>query len=95
MLTTMWLLSRMSTVMHGQCAALYKSLGATSMSTIIRTLVGVYAVVSLEIGLAIEALMGHSQPSFSSNQVRAATRKTKSLDPYLRAVLPRTFKRAG
>ena len=45
------------------------------MSTIIRPLVGVYAVVPLKIGLAIEALRGHSQPSSSRNHVRGATRK--------------------
>lgn len=61
--------------MYGQGAALDKSLGATSMCTIIRTLVGVYAVVSLKIGLAIEALMGAQSISSSSNHVRPAARK--------------------
>ena len=32
------------------------------MSTVIRTLVGVYTIVSLQIRLSIEALIGYSQP---------------------------------
>ena len=62
MLTSVWLLSGVGTVMDGQCASLNEGLGATGMSTVIRTLVGVYTIVSLKIRLSIEALIGHSQP---------------------------------
>lgn len=47
----------MGTIVNSQRASLNEGLGAASVSTIIRTLVGVYAVVSLKIRLAIEALM--------------------------------------
>lgn len=61
MLTTVWLFSGVSTIVNCQCASLNECLGAPSMGTVIRTLVGVYTIMSLEIRLSIEALMGHSQ----------------------------------
>ena len=61
MLATMWFLSSVGTVVDSQCASLYKRLGASSVSTVVRAFIGVYAVVSLKIGLAIEALMKYIQ----------------------------------
>lgn len=71
MFTTMWLLPSMGTVVHGQCTSLNKSFGASGMGTVIRTFIGMYAIMSLEIGLAVKALIRHSQPLFG---LRAAVR---------------------
>jgi len=54
------LLASVGTMMNGQCASLNKCLGAASVCAIVRSLVGVYSKVTLEVGLAIEALMTHS-----------------------------------
>jgi hypothetical protein len=71
MLTTVWLLPRMGTVVDSQCTSLNKSFGASGMGTVIRTFIGMYAIMSLEIRLAVKALIRHSQPLLG---LRAAVR---------------------
>ena len=64
MFTTMRLLPGVGTVVDGQCTSLNKSFGASSMGTVIRTFIGMYAIMSLEIRFAVKALIRHSQPLF-------------------------------
>lgn len=90
MLTPVRLLSGMSTIVDGQCASLDESLGAASMSAIIRTFVGVYAVVSLKIGLAIEALMGAQ----SAIVLQAVTQGKKIIGPMPSGSPPRNIRKA-
>lgn len=54
------LLAGVGTIVNGQCASLNKGLGAASICAIVRSLVGVYSKVTLEVGFAIEALMTHN-----------------------------------
>ena len=59
------LLAGVGTIVNRQCASLNECLGAASMSAIVRSLIGMYSEVTLEVGLAVEALMRHSQFSAS------------------------------
>jgi len=63
MLAAVRLLAGVGTIMNSQCASLYERLGAASVCAIVRSLVGVYSEVTLEVRFAIEALMTHSQCS--------------------------------
>lgn len=60
MLAAVGLLAGMGTIVNGQCASLNECLGTASVCTIVRSLVGVYSEVTLEVGFAIEALMTHN-----------------------------------
>lgn len=60
MFAAVGLLAGVGTIVNGQCASLNERLGAASVCAIVRSLVGVYAEVTLKVGFAIEALMTHS-----------------------------------
>lgn len=72
-LAAVWLLAGMGTVMNSQCAALDEGLVAAGVSTIVGSLVGMYSKVTLKIGLAVKALMRHSQYSVRGKGCRRCT----------------------
>jgi hypothetical protein len=57
MLALVWLLACVGSDVDGQSAALDEALPAARRRTRVRTLICVYSVVSLEIRLAVEALI--------------------------------------
>jgi len=60
------LVSRMSPTVDRQSAALYEGLIARFVVARIRTLVGVYAIMTLKIGFSIEALHHKTSVSLES-----------------------------
>lgn len=55
------LLASVGTIVNSQCASLNECLGAASVCAIVRSFIGVYSEVTLEVGFAIEALVRQNQ----------------------------------
>lgn len=61
MLALVWFLAGVRTNVDSQRASLDEALSTTMRQACIRTFIGVYAVVSLEVRLPVEALASHRQ----------------------------------
>lgn len=54
--TFVWLITRVGSTMHRQCTALYEGLVARLVVARVRSFIGVYPIMTLEVGLSIKAL---------------------------------------